>query len=265
MFGPWLDDPAGLRAAYTQATPFEHVIIKDFFSTEFADAVGAAFPDPDEKWWAYDNPFEQKFLLGDFSSDTLKNMFDSLNSPEFVAAMSSLTGIDNLESDPYMHSAGLHAYPRNGKIDIHLDYTIHPKSKRERRVSLMIYMNKEWKSDYKGRLHLWNDTLTECTPLECTMWNTAVIFKTSDDAYHSVESVMCPPGTFRKVVGLYYLSEPRRETLAAPRYNAELFPTPGQDIPLKLAKLYEIRKHRRIEATDLKDWPDWKADCHLDK
>jgi hypothetical protein len=238
---------------------------KELFRTEFAEAVALSLPDPDATWWAYDNPFEQKFLLGDFDSDVLKNMFKELNSHNFVRAVSLLTGIDNLESDPHMHSAGLHAYPRNGKIDIHLDYTIHPKSKKERRVSLMVYMNKDWKPEYKGRLHLWNNTLSECTPLECTMWNTAVIFKTSDDAYHSVESVMCPPGKFRKVVGLYYLTEPRAETLAAPRYSAELFPTPGQAISQKLARLYDIRKQRRLEPSDLTDWPDWRADCHLDK
>ena len=64
--------------------------------------------------------------------------------------MSTITGISDLESDPYLHGAGLHAYPHNGKLDVHLDYSIHPVSGKERRVNLIIYLNKDWRDDYGG-------------------------------------------------------------------------------------------------------------------
>ena len=265
MFGSWRDDPGGLKERYIQAHPFEHVVINNFFTDEFAEKLYENLPDPDDTWWAYDNPFEQKFLKTEFDSDVVRELFKTLNSTDFARVMSQVTGIGDLEPDPHLHSAGVHAYPRNGKIDIHLDYTIHPKSGRERRVSLMIYMTKDWKPEYKGRLELWDRDIKTCTPVECSMWNTGIVFKTSEDAYHAVESVMCPKGTFRKVIGLYYLTEPRLETLERPRYSAELFPRPGQVIPPKLQKLYATRRNRRLTPVDLEDWPNWREECGLNE
>jgi hypothetical protein len=53
------------------------------------------------------------------------NIFEYLQTEEFIKY------IEDLEIDPYLHGAGIHAYPNNGKIDIHLDYNIHPITKKE--------------------------------------------------------------------------------------------------------------------------------------
>jgi len=266
MFGPWLNNTDLLREKYVTAKPFEYVVIHNFFSKEYAEKVLSEFPDPDGSWWPYDNPFEQKFLFNNFSTPVMKELFEHLNSPSFTKIISDITSILDLESDPHLHSAGLHAYPRNGKLDIHLDYTIHPISGKERRTSLMIYMTKNWKKEWGGNLQLWDPDLSNSQELDIDLWNTAVLFKTSGDAYHGFpEPITCPHGTFRKVMGLYYLSEPREETLKNPRYRAELFPRPGHVIPDKLKKLYDIRRERRLEPSDFSDWPNWRSECGLDK
>jgi Rps23 Pro-64 3,4-dihydroxylase Tpa1-like proline 4-hydroxylase len=265
MFGDWYNSPQDLNYYYSNAVPFEHVVIPDFFTNEWAEKIYKEIPPLDDTWWHYDNPFEQKFLKSEFTSNVINSNFQNLNSDAFVKAVEKVTGIKNLEHDPFMHSAGIHVYPRNGKIGIHLDYTIHPKSGKERRISLMIYMTKNWKPEYLGRLKLWDATLTNYKRIECSMWNTAVLFKTSEDAYHSVEPVKCPKGDFRTVLGLYYLSTPRPETAARPRYNAELFPDPGESISPHIKNLYEIRKSRRLTPEDLADWPNWREECGLNE
>lgn len=267
MFGSWYDEPEKYCKIYKKGEPFEYVVINNFFREDFAGKILSEFSDPDETWWAYDNPFEQKFLLNNFNENhtNIKDVFSVLNSADFAEKVSVLTGIPNLEPDPHLHSAGLHSYTRNGKVDIHLDYTMHPILNKERRISLMVYMSKGWNKSWGGALQLWNSDLTMYNEIDTSIWNTAVFFKTSEDSYHGLpEPLTCPPGVFRKVIGLYYLSEPRPETIQTPRYRAELFPYPGKDIPDKLKSLYSIRKSRRLTPEDMAGWPEWRKECGLD-
>jgi len=268
MFGSWYDAPEELMSNYVNASPYEHVVIPNFFKHEIAEKILKEFPDPDTNWWRYDNPFEQKFLFNGFKDEThpiISRVFSGLNSNIFSNKVSSLTGINNLEPDPLLHSAGLHAYTRNGKVDIHLDYTMHPLIKKERRVSLMVYMSKDWRKQWGGALQLWNNDLSHYEEVDTSTWNTGVFFKTSEDSYHGLpEPIRCPVGVYRKVIGLYYLSDPRPETIANPRFRAELFPYPGREIPDKLKSLYSIRQNRRLTPEDMADWPEWRRECGLD-
>lgn len=42
----------------------------------------------------------------------IASVFDSLQHPDTVDFVRRLTGIPDLEADPHLHGAGLHAYPR---------------------------------------------------------------------------------------------------------------------------------------------------------
>jgi hypothetical protein len=54
----------------------------------------------------------------------------------------AVTRIGGLESDPHLHGGGLHFHPPGSRLEMHLDYSIHPISKKERRVNLIVYMNR---------------------------------------------------------------------------------------------------------------------------
>jgi Rps23 Pro-64 3,4-dihydroxylase Tpa1-like proline 4-hydroxylase len=120
--------------------------------------------------------------------------------------MSTITGISDLESDPYLHGAGLHAYPHNGKLDLYLDYIIHPVSGKERRVNLIIYLNKGWRDDYGGYLQLWNADMSECKSIITPSFNSAVLFRTTDISYHGIPyPLKCPLKEYRKSMTIYYI------------------------------------------------------------
>ena len=264
MYGSWTEETRAIGERYRAAQPYEHVIINNFFKNNFAEEVHDLLPDtPDATWWKYDNPFEGKHLFNNFKEgDPIRRVIDQLYSPEMMRYISEITGIEGLEADPHLNAGGLHYYTRNDLSGIHLDYTVHPISGKERRVSIMVYLTKGWDPAWGGQLSLWNDDLSERTRVEHSLWNTAVIFRTNGLAYHGFpEPIKCPPGMFRKVIGIYYLTDASPETLAAPRLNATYFTEPGKEIPEKLKKLYDIRKYRRLEAADLEDWPTWREDC----
>jgi hypothetical protein len=259
IYGPWIENVSELHETFSSAKPFEHVIIPNFLREDLADTLHKLFPLPHEEtvqWFHYDNPIEKKFATHDFEKPSLiqfKQIFDILQSEETLKLFRRITGISGLESDPYLHGAGLHAYPSNGKLDMHLDYSIHPKSGKERRCNLIYYLNKEWNPVWGGNLQLRDTTLTEIkeVPLQ---WNTAVLFRTCDESFHGFPvPIQAPPLTYRKSLAIYYVSDPRPE--ATPRYMAQFSPLPGQTVTPMLKRLYEIRPKRLITPADLDlDW-----------
>jgi Rps23 Pro-64 3,4-dihydroxylase Tpa1-like proline 4-hydroxylase len=261
IFGSWTNSLDSLNQSFISAKPFEHVIIPNFLNEDMARQLHASFPVPHEKtihWHHYDNPIEQKYASNDFTNPSItqfKKVFDILQLEETITLFRTITGISNLEADPLLHGAGLHAYPSNGKLDMHLDYSIHPKSGKERRCNLIYYLNDTWDPSWGGDLELRDSSLSEIKriPLQ---WNTAVLFRTCDESFHGFPTPMrAPPLTYRKSLAIYYLTDPRPE--ATHRYKAQFVAQPGQPVTPMLKRLFEIRPSRLISPEDLD--PDWRS------
>jgi hypothetical protein len=152
-----------------------------------------------------------------------------------------------------MNGAGAHYHPTNTKLDLHLDYSIHPITGKERRLNIIYFLHEEWNQEWDGALQLWNDK--DGKPNECVKKiyptpNSAVIFRTSDIAIHGLpDEIKCPERTGRKTFAIYFVSEPREGIVV--REKAEFFPKPDQVVTPYLQNLYNIRRTRRIEKSDL--------------
>jgi len=266
MFGEWTRSIDALHDQYMSAGPIEHIVIPNFFTPDMAEKVYAQFPDPDATWFTYDNPFEGKYIFNQFQEgDPMKAVIDSLYTDEFIEYMSRITGIPNLESDEYLNAGGLHAYTRNGVSGVHLDYTIHPVTGKERRATIMVYMSKDWNDDWGGHLKLYDENISHPVTLTHSLWNTAVIFRTNGKAYHGFpDPIKCPHGAYRKVIGIYYMTDPTPETLECPRKNAQYFIESGKPVSKEMQKLLDIRRSRRLTPDDLLEWPTWRRDCGRD-
>jgi len=261
FLGEWTSNIDKYASIYKNAEPFEYVIINDFFSEEYANQIYENLPNPLDKnknWNHYNNPIEQKYAINNFDNyPKINDLYKELNKTNFINLLKEITKIDDLESDLYLHGAGIHAYPNKGKLDMHLDYNIHPISGKERRINLIIYMNKDWKEEYGGRIELYDINKNKIKE-ELPLFNTAIIFRTSDISYHGLPTpINCPDDKFRQSIAIYYVSEPRNNLTK--RFKAEYFPQLNQSVSKELAKLYEIRKERLITKDDLnKYFPNWE-------
>ncbi len=84
-------------------------------------------------------------------------------SPEFVAYLEKLTGIDDLIPDWTMDGGGLHQTLRGGHLNIHADFTTHHTHENwARRVNILLYLNEEWHDEWGGKLELWDTDMTAC-------------------------------------------------------------------------------------------------------
>jgi Rps23 Pro-64 3,4-dihydroxylase Tpa1-like proline 4-hydroxylase len=255
MFGEWISDINSISCDFATVG---HVVIHNFFADDAAKAISSEFgtPNVDDGWFEYKNPLERKFAkntnLGKQTTDT----FDVLQSPEFVDLVSRISGIPDIEADPHLHGAGIHAYPPGGHLSVHLDYSLHPVTGKERRLNLLVFLNEDWKEEYGGDLLLMNDInakdedIVKVSPT----WNTAILFKTTDDSFHGLP-IPTKTDEFRKSLAIYYVSDPRSD--ATMRQKAQFFPF--RHVPHeKLQKLYDIRPLRRIDPEDL--WEGWEEE-----
>jgi hypothetical protein len=211
--------------------PFPHLVLDNFFDEELAHELAADFPDYDSPvWHTYDNAIEVKKTLNNWThfSPALYKFFTDINSRECYRIFERLTNC-KLYPDHGLHGGGLHIHGAGGRLNTHLDYSIHPKLGLERRLNLIVYLNAGWQKSWGGSLGLWSDDNGkpgELIKSIAPMFNRAILFDTTN-AWHGLpEPITCPPGQHRKSLAVYYLCEPREG--AADRNRALFAPTEAQ-------------------------------------
>jgi hypothetical protein len=225
---------------YQQAKPFPHIVIDNFFDPELLEQVLQEFPKPGQiSWQRFDNEREIKLASaseGNFGPVTRLLMYH-LNGMTFLEFLSRITGIDNLLADPSFEGGGLHQIVRGGKLGVHADFNKHKKYGLDRRLNLLLYLNKNWRDEYGGNLELWNRDMSACEAKVAPLFNRVMIFSTTDFTYHGhPDPLQCPEGMTRKSLALYYFSNGRppeelsgeHSTLFRARGEADFRPTFGQ-------------------------------------
>jgi Rps23 Pro-64 3,4-dihydroxylase Tpa1-like proline 4-hydroxylase len=204
--------PAAHRS-YIEAKPFPHIVVDDFLSPNLLDAVLAEFPKPGQiRWQEFDNAREVKLASAKEATfgPVTRLLFYHLNSMTFLEFLSGVTGIPDLIADPSFDGGGLHQILPGGKLGIHADFNKHPKYGLDRRLNLILYLNKHWREEYGGHLELWDRSMSQCEARVLPVFNRMMVFGTTDFTYHGhPDPLRCPEGMTRKSLALYYFSNGR--------------------------------------------------------
>ena len=200
---------------YQNGIPFPSIVFENFFDERFLDEIAEDFPDLSklDSSQKYMNKNEIKFANNNFDSFpiSIKRLIEFLNSDYFLNFLQKLTSIqEKLIIDPELNGGGLHEIKKGGVLKIHTDFNKHPRKNLDRRLNLLIYLNKKWDIEYGGDLELWDKDLKECKKKISPNFNKIVVFSTNDYSYHGhPEPVNCPVGKSRKSLALYYFSKGR--------------------------------------------------------
>jgi Rps23 Pro-64 3,4-dihydroxylase Tpa1-like proline 4-hydroxylase len=211
-----LDRLARENAGRYQANlPFAHIYFDNFLPTSDAEAVLLDFPSPKElKWSEFSNQNERKlaFDVVEKLPDSIRNVMYFLNSRPVIQFLEILTGIDGVIPDPYFVGGGLHQIKPGGHLEVHADFNRHNKLKLDRRINLLLYLNKDWKEEYGGHFELWNRDVTQAEQKILPLFNRCAIFSTTDYSFHGHPTPLtCPPDRSRKSLATYYYSNGRPE------------------------------------------------------
>jgi Predicted proline hydroxylase len=202
-------------AEYQSGKPFPHIYIDNVFNPEVLDKILAEFPRHDEiDWQNFNNPNEKKLASRDEMQfgDVTRQFIHELNSAPFLRCLEKLTGIDNLIPDPGLEGGGLHQIMKGGLLKVHADFNVHPKTNLDRRLNLLIYLNKDWKEEYGGHFELWDKTMSKAEVKILPVFNRMALFSTTSDSYHGhPDELKCPEDRSRKSIALYYYTNGRPE------------------------------------------------------
>lgn len=229
--------------------PFYYHIIDNFLEEKTAIKISKEFPQYNsDVWFCYDNPLENKKSCNNwyyFGSETYKTL-SFLNSPEFIQKLQELTGISRLYPDIGLHGGGLHIHGTGGKLNIHLDYSIHPKLKLQRKLNLIIYLTEDWNPEWGGNLEFWSHNKENNKPDKRfitvnNVFNRAVLFDTTQNSWHGFpEPLICPDDKYRKSLAVYYVTDPPEGVDT--RFRALYSPTKEQENNSEILHLIETRK-----------------------
>ena len=239
-------NPLELAQRYQGANPFAHIVLDNFISRTLIENVLLEFPDLStlESRIQFDNQHEIKFASQGFQdiSESASKLIGVLNSDIFLHYLSQLTGIrESLISDPYLSGGGYHEIKNGGVLKVHVDFNKHRELNLDRRINLLLYLNKDWDPKWGGNLELYAENdLSKPVKTITPIFNRCVIFSTDSHSYHGhPEPINCPEEKTRKSVALYYFSNGRPESESTGKHSTIFVETKGENFnkPSMLKKL----------------------------
>ena len=229
---------------------FPYSVVDNFFDKRTAKKLENEFPDYNDKnLHEYNNYCEVKKSSDNWNlfSNTTYKVFTILNSEEFTKLMSKKLKLPNIVGDPGLHGGGLHMMSKNGKLNPHLDYSLHPKMHFQRKFNLIVFLTKKWSKNYGGELcfylknpknkNLPGNLYKKIYP----KFNRAVFFDTSKNSWHSVEPIKGKKT--RKTIAAYYLIPVKNKLIK--RERALYAPMPKQIYNKRVLSFIKMRTNSK--------------------
>jgi hypothetical protein len=204
MFTSWIGQGVDLAAEFRAGQPFPLLVIDDFLDVDVADAVLAEFPSPDAMPKSRDYLFGDKHELSSVAEQgpASRALYDALMGEQFQSFVSALTGKE-LFIDPAFHGGGFHQSGDGGFLDTHVDFNIHPlHSDWLRTLNILLYLNRDWKDSYDGRLLIKANRDDEPRAIP-PLFNRGVIMLSDAHTYHGFKKMNLPQGITRKSIATY--------------------------------------------------------------
>ena len=212
---------------FRSARPFKHAVIDHFFEGPFAERLLADFP-------VFNPELAKNEIYGGVwgkavnteirrISPAYEEMYELMGSPQFLDLIGEISGIPGLLPDPKLYGGGTHENLHGQDLDPHVDFNYDEAQRLHRRLNLIVYLNKDWKSEWGGSLEIHSNPrkpaenqIRSFEPL----FNRAVMFETNEHSWHGFPKIELPEAErhrSRKSISIYlYTRERPAEEIAPP-------------------------------------------------
>lgn len=242
-------------AAFATARPFRHVAIDGFLQPESAEALLRQFPGFDTRYALNE--------MGEVGGKAVRTrvrelgpayeaLDEYLQTPEFLDAVSRITGIPDLLYDPDYEGGGTHENRQGQALAPHIDFNYHPRTGWHRRLNLIIYLNPQWASDWGGNLQLHRDPWSEGAEVNelLPLFNRCVVFETTETSWHGFETIRLPEehaALSRRSFAIYLYTRERPPAETAPPH-ATVYVPEGMPADLKVGHTLSAEDHLRLRT-----------------
>jgi Rps23 Pro-64 3,4-dihydroxylase Tpa1-like proline 4-hydroxylase len=205
-----------LHEEFKEAKPFSHLVLDHFLDD--AHALLEEIKEYDPIYFPAEDVVHDTAMKSNKRCLTDSRMFGPIarafveqsRTKEMIAFLENITGIDNLEADPYLFGGGIHRTTKGGHLAIHADYNVHPFTKKHRRLNVILYLNPSWKPEDNGACELWDKQMTQCETKIAPIMNRLLLFRVTDDGFHGHPEPWQSDDP-RYSIALYYFTKDRPE------------------------------------------------------
>jgi hypothetical protein len=198
---------ATLRGKFLSNLPFPHIVIDDFTDAGRLHAALADIPGPESAQINKSRDYifaKNKFEKSNFKelSPDLSEIYHDLVSDRFQAILKAITAED-VFVDKEFFGGGIHQGGKESFLDMHTDFNYHPVEKLWfRNLNILLYLNKDWKPEYRGQLKLRHSKTGKAAEIE-PLFNRCVIMYTRDYTLHGYDKINFPEGAYRRSIATY--------------------------------------------------------------
>lgn len=213
---------------FNAGKPFRYLVIDNFLHEEIALTLAEQFPDKTNNWIdASGKSTRNKWTSPIIEDSIAAKFFKEVQSERFTRWLEAVTGIQGFIHDEEYFGAGFHQTGDGGFLNVHIDFNKLPNG-MDRRLNLLVYMNKEWHEDWGGQLELWDMEKEYCIETVTPILNRAVIFETNEISYHGQpKPVQTAGAATRNSFSVYYYTEGRPEEEASAPHSTIYVNTEG--------------------------------------
>jgi hypothetical protein len=244
------------RETFLHAAPFRHGMIEGFFEPSFAERLLAEFPTFDPRL-----AINEMGELGGKAVNTkireispaYQELYELIGSKPFLDLMSRLSGIPDLIMDPKLYGGGTHDNRHGQELDAHVDFNYDEAQNLHRRLNIIVYMNKEWKTEWGGAIEIHSDPWDhEGNRIHAfdPMFNRCVMFETNEYSWHGFPKINLPEDKrhlSRKSISIYLYTKDRPATEIAPMHATFYVQRPLPD------SIHEGHRLSDVDIAELKD------------
>lgn len=189
------------------ARPFPHLVLENLFDPQLLNLVHEDFDAPQVPWQTLRNDYEntRRSQTGAALGPAAQLYFSLVHAGWFTAALSRITGIANLVTDPLLWGGGLHESGAGAHFAVHRDFAYHRQTGLRNEMVLITYLNRHWQDAWGGQLELWDAAAHRCEATVAPVFGRSLLFLHGPRSFHGHPVPMTPPpGVTRRSVAVYY-------------------------------------------------------------
>lgn len=191
------------RQQFLNAEPFPHIAIDNICDAEKLTLLYNRIPEIETK--SADYLFaSQKYEKSKFRQlgGVFEELHNDLTSKRFENWLKYVTD-ENVFIDPQFYGGGIHQGRKGSYLDMHADFNYHPLNHHwYRNLNLLLYINKDWKTEYGGQLKL-EDPRTGVKTEVDVPFNRLAIMHCRSYTLHGYDPIHFPEGQYRTSIAAY--------------------------------------------------------------
>ena len=191
-----------------EENPFPHIIANNILPLDIVKKAESEFHNfyklKNSGGYRYGN-LKCNFSKFDEMPKNIKEIINFFYSKKFLDILEKKFNLKGLIPDWSLLGAGMHTSQRGGHLTVHTDFLYQKKTNTLRVLNLLLYLNTDWKDDWRGEIELWDKKMTKKVNHLSPLINNVLIFRTDKDSNHGFpDPLLCPENITRKSIALYY-------------------------------------------------------------